>query len=184
MSFTRTARCFSLLLFGSFIMAACQLRSQESARLHAERSFVVHVDAPFDQAVPLFGPIGEREWAPDWSPHMIFPTDGSFPARGSVFTTGGKHGDEIWVLTGYDTQNGLVSYLVVLPGYLVTQIEIRLQGQGEKRTVAEVTYRRTALSAAGDHMVTHFVDNVSGHAAHWEHAINEALRKRRENAGH
>jgi hypothetical protein len=33
-------------------------------------------------------------------------------------------------------------------------------------------------------MVTHFVDNVSGHAAHWEHAINEALRKRRENAGH
>ncbi len=22
------------------------------------------------------------------------------------------------------------------------------------------------------------------HAAHWEHAINEALRKRRENAGH
>jgi hypothetical protein len=115
---------------------------------------------------------------------MIFPADGSSPAKGAVFTTSGKHGDEIWVLTGHDTQNGLVSYLVVLPGYLVTEIEIHVQKQDENKSSAEVTYRRTALSAEGNHMVTAFSENADGHAAHWERAINEALRERRENAGH
>jgi hypothetical protein len=183
-SFTKTPWFASLLLLGSAALVACELRSQESARLHAERSFVVHLDAPFVEAVPLFGPVGEREWALDWSPHMIFPADGSFPAKGSVFTTAGKHGDEIWILAGYDAQNGFVSYLVVLPGYLVTEIEIHVQKQGENKSSAEVTYGKTALSPGGNHMVAAFLENVDGHAAHWEHAINEALRKRRENAGH
>jgi hypothetical protein len=183
-SFTKTPWFVSLLLLGCAALVACELRSQESASLHAERNFVIHVDTPFDQTVPLFGPVGEREWALDWSPRMIFPADGSFPAKGSVFTTAGKHGDEIWILSGYDAQNGFVSYLVVLPGYLVTEIEIHVQKQGENKSSAEVTYRKTALSTEGHHMVAAFSENVDSHAAHWERAINEALRKRRENAGH
>jgi hypothetical protein len=182
-SFSKTPWFVSLLLLGCAALVALELRSQESARLHAERSFVVHLDATFVEAVPLFGPVGEREWALDWSPRMIFPVDGSFPAKGSVFTTGGKHGDEIWILTGYDTQNGFVSYLVVLPGYLVTEIEIHVQKQGENKSSAEVTYRKTALSAEGNYMVAAFSENVDSHAAHWERAINKALRKRKENAG-
>jgi hypothetical protein len=173
-----------LLLLGTAALVAGRPHSRESARLHAERSFAVHLDAPFDQTVPLFGPIGEREWAPDWSPRMIYPADGSFPAKGSVFTSSGKHGEEIWVLTGYDAQNGLISYLVVLPGYLVTEIEIHVKKQGETKSSAEVTYRKTALSPAGDEMVASFSENTGSHAEHWEHAISEALRKRRDNAGH
>lgn len=66
---------------------------------------------------------------------------------------------------------------------MVTEIEIRVQRQCENESVAEVTHRRTALSAAGNHFVSALRENAAGHAAHWEHAINVALGKRRENAG-
>ena len=180
----RTPWIVSLLLFGSAALVAAQLHSEEAPLLHAERSFAVHLDATPGQVFPLFGPIGEREWAPDWDPKMIFPADGSSPAKGSVFTTSDKDGEEIWLITGYDAQNGFISYLAVLPSRVVTEIEIRVQEQGENKSVAEVTHRRTALSAAGNHFVSALSENAAGHAAHWEHAINDALRKRRENAGH
>jgi hypothetical protein len=184
MPFLRTPWLVSLLLLGSAALVASQLRSQESTLLRAERSFAIHLDAAPRQVFPLFDPVGEREWALGWDPKMIFPADGSSPAKGSVFTTGDKDGDEIWVITGYEAQNGFISYLAVLPGQVVTEIEIRVQKQGENKSVAEVTHRRTALSAAGNHFVDALSENASSHAAHWEHAINEALRKRRENAGH
>jgi hypothetical protein len=113
-----------------------------------------------------------------------FSLDSSSPAKGSVFTTGDKDGDEVWVVTGYDAQNGFISYLAVLPGQVVTEIEVRVEKQGENKSVAEVTHRKTALSAGGNHLVNALSENAARHAAHWEHAINEALRKRRENAGH
>jgi hypothetical protein len=172
------------LLLGSAALAAFQLRSEEAPLLHAERSFTVHLDAAPGAAFPLFGPIGEREWAPGWDPRMIFPADGSSPARGSVFTTSDEDGEEIWVVTGYDAQSGFISYVAVLPGHVVTEIEVRVGKQGENKSIAEVTHRRTALAAAGNHFVSALSENAARHAAHWEHAINEALRKRRENAGH
>ena len=184
MSYRKTFLFVLLFLLGAATLVGGRPRSTESGRLHAERGFVIQLDAPLDQAVPLFGPVGEREWAPDWAPHMIYPADGSFPPKGSVFTSSGKHGEEIWILTAYDAQDGLISYLVILPGYLVTEIEIHVKKQGEKRSSAEVTYRKTALSEGGDDMVASFSQDAGSHAAHWEHAINEALRKRRGNAGH
>jgi len=174
---------FAPLLVGSAALAAFQPRSEEVPLLHAERSFTVHLDAAPGQVFPLFGPIGEREWAPGWDPRIIFPADGSSPAKGSVFTTSDKDGDEIWLVTGYDAQNGFISYVAVLPGSVVTEIEVRVQKQGESKSVAEVTHRRTALSPAGNHFVSALSENAARHAAHWEHAMNEALRKRRENAG-
>jgi len=184
MSFPKIRWSASLLLLGSAALIASQLRSEEASLLHAERSFTVHLDAAPGQVFPLFGPIGEREWAPGWDPKMIFPADGFCPEKGSVFTTSDEDGEEIWVVTGYDAQNGFISYVAVLPGHVVTEIEVRVQKQGENKSIAEVTHRRTALSAAGNHFVSALSENAARHAAHWEHAINEALRKRRENAGH
>ena len=184
MPFPNTSWFVSLLLLGSAALVASQLRSQEAALLHAERSFTVHLDAAPSQVFPLFGPIGEREWAPGWDPKMIFPADGTSPMKGSVFTTSDEDGEEIWVVTGYDAQNGFISYVAVLPGHVVTEIEVRVKKDGENKSIAEVTHRRTALSAAGNHMVNALSENAARHAAHWEHAINEALHKRRENDGH
>lgn len=184
MPIPRTPWLLSLSLLGSAALVASQLHSEEAPLLHAERSFTIRLDAAPGQVFPLFDPAGEREWAPGWDPKMIFPTDGSSPAKGSVFTTSDKDGQEIWVVTGYDAQNGFISYVSVLPGQVVTEIEVRVQKEGENKSVAEVTHSRTALSAGGSHFVRALSANAASHAARWEHAINEALRKRRENAGH
>jgi hypothetical protein len=182
MSFPRMPWVASLLLLGSAALIASQLRSEEPVLLHAECSFTVHLDAGPGQVFPLFGPIGEREWAPDWDPKMIFPAEGLSLAKGSVFTTSGADGEEIWLVTGCDAQNGFISYVAVRPGHVVTEIEVRVQKQGENKSIAEVTHRSTALSAAGNHLVKALPENAARHAAHWQHAINEALKKRRENA--
>jgi hypothetical protein len=181
MSATTAVWFLSPLLLCSAALAAFQLRSEEAPLLHAERRFAVHLDAAPDRAFPLFDPIGEREWAPNWDPKMIFPAVGSSPAKGWVFTTSDKDGDEIWVVTSYDAQNAFISYVAILPGQVVTEIEVRVQKQGENKSIAEVKHRRTALSQDGNHMVNALSENAAGHAAHWERAINEALRKRREN---
>jgi hypothetical protein len=181
MSSTRSHRFAMPLLAGFAVLAAGRLYSGEATPLHAERTFAVRLNATRSQAVPLFDPLGEREWSPSWNPKIIFPADGSSPTKGSVFTTSDKNGEEIWVVTDYDTPNGFIRYVAVLPGQVVTEIEIRVQKECENHSVAEVTHRRTALSAAGNHFVSALSENAAGHAAHWEQAINEALRKRREN---
>jgi hypothetical protein len=184
MSFPKIRSSASLLLLGSAALIASRLRSEEASLFHAERSFTVHLEAAPGQVFPLFGPLGEREWAPGWDPKVIFPADGSSPAKGSVFTTRDEDGEEIWVVTGYGAQNGFISYVDILPGSVVTEIEVRVQKQSENKSVAEVPHRRTALSAAGNHFVSALSENAARHPAHWGHAINEALRKRRENVGH
>jgi hypothetical protein len=157
-------------------------KTAESPRAHAEPSFVIHLQAPPAEVFPLFGPVAEREWPPQWSPRMIFPSDNSMPVAGAVFSTADEHGGQTWVLTAYDTQRGHIRYCIFLPGLLVTEIDIHLQKLGETQTSAEVLYRHTALSAEGDHLVTQIGKHHAAMGPHWEHAINEALRKRRENA--
>jgi hypothetical protein len=181
MPLAKTYRFPLLLLACTAVLAAGRLCSEETKLLHAERSFAVRLNAPPSQAIGLFAPVGEREWSPNWNPRMIFSNDGSSPAKGSVFTTSDQDGEQIWVVTDYDAQNGFIKYVTVLPGLMVTEIEIRVQEQCGDHSVAEVTHRRTALSPEGNHFVSALSENAAGHAAHWEHAINEALRKRKEN---
>jgi hypothetical protein len=54
-SFPRMPWVASLLLLGSAALIASQLRSQEPALLHPERSFTVHLDAAPGLVFPLQG---------------------------------------------------------------------------------------------------------------------------------
>ncbi len=173
---------FSSLVLLASAGIACAQNPAESARAHAEPSFVIHLQAPPAEVFPLFGPVGESEWSPQWVPHFISPPDGARIARGGVFSTTNEHGEQTWVLTAYDPQQRHIRYCIFLPGLLVTEIDIHLQKLGEAQTSAEVLYRHTALSAEGDRLVTRMGKHQAAMGPHWEHAINEALRKRRENA--
>jgi hypothetical protein len=81
MSFQRILRFTSLFLLGSAALVVSQLHSEEGPLVHAERSFVIHLDAAPNEVFPLFDPGGEREWAPGWDPKMVFPADGSSPRK-------------------------------------------------------------------------------------------------------
>jgi hypothetical protein len=143
-------------------------------------SFTLSLDAPAADALPLFGPIREAEWSPGWAPRFVHPPEGA-QRDGVVFTTttGSAARLQLWVLTEYDLAAGRVAYVVTEPGFLVTEIKVQVVPDGA-RCRATVTYRRSALDPAANHVV----DALDAHwtaaqGPHWEAAINAALARGR-----
>lgn len=164
------------------VPAAGAQKNSGTPRAHAERNFTIHLSAPPGDVFPLFGPLAEREWSPQWAPHFLSPVDCTGIARGAVFTTTDEHGEQTWVLTAYDPQEGHISYCIFWPGFVVSELDIRVRKSGSDASSVEVVYRHTALSPEGDALVPRLAEHHGAMGPHWEHAINEALRKRRQNA--
>ncbi len=144
------------------------------------QSFTIGLNGSVADVTPLFGPVREAEWAPDWSPRFIHPAQGA-QCEGVVFTTTSGHGKgRLWLLTTYDVRNGRVEYVVMTPALTANEIKIRVVPDGEQHCKATVTYRRSALVPEGNEEIA----KLDAHWAeeqrvHWETAINEALAKGR-----
>jgi hypothetical protein len=142
------------------------------------QSFTIALNGSVADVTPLFGPVREAEWAPDWSPRFIHPAQ-SIQREGVVFTTTNAHGkDRLWLLTTYDVRNGRVEYVVMTPALTTTEIKIRVVPDREQHCKATITYRRCALGPDGNEEVA----KLDAHWAqeqriHWAAAINEALAK-------
>ena len=142
------------------------------------QSFTIGLNGSVADVTPLFGPVREAEWAPDWSPRFIYPAQG-VQREGVVFTTSRGHGsDRLCLLTTYDVGNGRVEYVVVTPAFTANEIKIRVVPDGEQHSKATITYRRSALAPEGNDEVAkldaHWAERQR---SHWETAINEALAK-------
>src|SRR5437762_10369822 len=88
------------------------------------QSFTIVLNGSVSEVTPLFGPVHEAEWAPDWSPRFIHPVKGA-QREGVVFTTSSGDGrDRLWLVTTYDVRNGRVEYVVVTPAFTANQIKI------------------------------------------------------------
>jgi hypothetical protein len=148
---------------------------------HVSTSFAFTVNAPMQDAAPLFGPEGERAWAgDDWNPHFVFPV----PARdveGAVFTL--RHGDRtaVWVNTLFDLQAGRMQYVYVLADLLVTTIDVRLHAADARHTRVDVAYVRTALQPEANEQVAAMGEHDRKQAKVWEDAINAYLLRRAGN---
>jgi len=142
------------------------------------QSFTITLNGSVAGVTPLFGPVREAEWAPDWSPHFLHRAQG-VQREGVVFTTGPGHGrDRLWLLTTYDVRNGRVEYVVVTPGSTANEIKIRVVPDGEQHCKATITYRRSALTPEGNEEVAKLDEHwAEEQRIHWETAINEALAK-------
>ncbi len=129
---------------------------------------------PADEAFPLFGPLREREWEPEWNPVFIAPDDGSSCAEGTVFVVTGSP-DCVWVMTTYDQQRRRVRYVMVQPGRITSEVAVDVAETGPRSSSATVTYRRTALTAAGEAALDQFVREWPSWATQWETAVNRVL---------
>ena len=145
-------------------------------------SFTLALNAPVAEALPLFGPVREAEWSPDWAPQFIHPPEGA-QRDGVVFTT--RHGAaqriQLWVLTEYDAVAGRITYVVTEPEFLVTEIKIRVVPDGVDGAGcrATVTYRRSALDPSANPVVEHLDAHwAAAQRPHWEAAIRSALARR------
>jgi hypothetical protein len=136
------------------------------------QSFTIGLNGSVADVTPLFGPVREAEWAPDWSPRFIHPAQ-ALQREGAVFTTTSADGKN-----RYDPRNGRVAYVVMAPAFTANEIKIRVVPYGEQHSRATITYRRSALAPEGNDEVAkldaHWAERQR---SHWETAINEALAK-------
>jgi hypothetical protein len=148
---------------------------RDSALVQITRTMTLQLAADADRAFPLFGPVRESEWSPDWQPAFVVPAPGAQSAAGAVFTSGGTDSPVVWVMTDYDPAARIVRYVHTLQGHAVTQLWIEVREGSGHTSQADVTYRITALNDAGREFVTHFAGAFPGFKAHWEKAIGKAL---------
>lgn len=139
-----------------------------------QASIVLHLVAPPAAAFPLFDPVNETRWDPQWKPVLL----GSRVQQGLVFLTAGERGRAVWLLDRYEPQSYSLRY-VVTGEQILDQIDISLRGGGGDTSVATVTYTRTSLESSADEGVRHFARHFPLQAPHWEAAINGALTRGR-----
>src|SRR5438093_11037248 len=114
------------------------------------QSFTIALNGSVADVTPLFGPVREAEWAPDWSPHFIHPAQG-VQREGVVFTTTSGHGkDRLWLLMTFDVSNGQVEYVVMTPAFTASGVMVRVVPDVEQHCKATITYRRSALAPRGN----------------------------------
>jgi hypothetical protein len=139
------------------------------------RSYTIRADGQLDEVFSLFDPIGERKWAEDWNPTIIFPASGI--AQGAIFVTGKDGSESIWVITKFDKENCNIVYTSVTPNSRVSLIDILCEPNGANRTRARVTYTITALSENGNRYIDSFSkEHYDKWMTHWETAINHYLQ--------
>ena len=168
MDYRIAALVFCVVLPALAVLAAAPTRE------HAETSISFELPAPPSVALPLFGPVRESEWSPQWSPSFLYP---SIPSQivGAVFTTGEEGHQMIWTLARYDEAAFQVSYVIVWPGMCATKLDIELKPAPNGTSQATVTNRRTALSEPGDKYVKEFAAEFPSQREHWRHAISHRL---------
>jgi hypothetical protein len=165
----------TLALVLLFLLGLTQAQ-QAPALASAERSFAITLHAEPAPACEAFGPIQEKRWSPLWEPDFISWTGSKTDPDTAVFTTAGHAGGKLlWVMTAHDCKSGLVQYVNVNPGTVVTVIEIRCTALSKNETRATVTSRKTALSPGGNDAVQRFADHFALQGPHWEQAINGYL---------
>ena len=140
------------------------------------RSATISLPAPRDRVFPLFEPLGEKLWAHDWDPEMLYPASGE-TQEGAVFTT--QHDGEpvkIWTIIAHDPEQAHVRYFNVLPGSHTTVVDVRCEADDAAVTSAHVTYTLTALTPAGNaHLDSLTPPHYQDYIASWETAITHYL---------
>jgi hypothetical protein len=170
----------SLCFVSAFVLVAvtCAPAQQTPAGglLHARTEFKFTVNAPLEQAAPLFGANEERKWAHDWNPQFLHPQP-AHDEPGMVFQI--MHGQHTatWVNTEFDLAAGHIQYTYVLADAMATLIDIHLARDGAQRTAVNVVYERTALIPEANDHVKHFQEADERAAKEWQDAINEYLAK-------
>lgn len=141
---------------------------------HIERTGVVRVAAPLEQAFLFFTPDGERLWVPGWSPQYLHPHGG--PQReGAVFHTDADGEETLWMVTRFDPRAGLAEYVRVTPGSRFGTVSIRSVAESAAATAVHVTYRLTALSPEGNRVLDAFGAGFDAMMEEWASLVGAAL---------
>jgi hypothetical protein len=167
--------CAALFLLTATITSAdAQERAAPQELAHTRVEFRFMVNAPMEQAAPLFGANEERKWSPGWNPEFIYPQP-AHDQQGMVFRV--MHGEHTstWINSAFDLTAGHIQYSYVLNDAMATLIDIHLTRESAQKTAVTVVYERTALAPQANEHVQHFANGDEKAGKEWEEAINAYL---------
>lgn len=138
------------------------------------------------EVFPLLCPVLETEWCSGWHPRLVVSHSG-VAERDCVFITpdaaAGVNAEAIWTITEHDPSAGTTEMLKVTPGFLVIRLSIAVRDAGSDRCLADVTYRYTALSPAGEEFVSSMTESAYlAFMREWEDELNAYLERARMGA--
>ena len=126
------------------------------------------------EAIGLFTPEGERDWAPAWDPSYPEGTRSETP--GTVFIT--SHGDQdtVWVIHHIDRDRFTSAYTRHNIGNWAGTVQVRCTDRGLDGCVVAVDYDTTVLPG-GDPAILHHFEEASYGAmmVEWQTLITDAL---------
>jgi hypothetical protein len=134
----------------------------------------ITVEVPPEQAMTLFTPEGERQWADGWNPR--YPEPGRREGPGAVFTTSHGGRQTAWIMV--DHKPDAIRYARVAPGMTAGTVTVQVIDPRNDITHLRVSYDLTALSAAGQKWLETFAAHGEAELAAWSTEIAEALQAR------
>lgn len=147
------------------------------APVRVRHRYVQQLCASPSVVFPLLCPVREVEWVEGWQPHAVYSHSG-VAEPDCVFTTPEEGEEAVWVVTTHDPEHHRIAFVKVVPGVMVTQINIALQENEPGQSEAEVCYAYTALSAKGEAAVSQMTPQAYEQFMHrWEAALNDYLRR-------
>ena len=174
-----TALCaFALVaLFGGTVVStAAQTREDSRSNLvHTREEFSLVVNAPYDEAFPLFGAYEERKWAPGFDPQFLFPSS-PHDQQGMVFTTVQDGLPRVWTNTAFDAATGHVQYVYWIIDTMVARIDIHIENRGSRVTHVNIVYERTSLRPDANDLVVRMARADAHSGPHWAEMINGSLQ--------
>lgn len=144
------------------------------------QSFQFEAAASKADLFPLFGPVRETEWLPEWKPHFVYPPQGSNDAPGTVFITPGytPGSRRVWVMVQHDPIQGLAQYVVTQQDHSTAEIRVQVDSLNSSNSRITVSYRRTALVPEADEFVQDFTKSFASQREVWKSAIDRWIQSR------
>ena len=139
-------------------------------------SYEQTIHGTIEEIFPLYCPVREVEWCEGWNPKVVYSNSGVVEP-GCVFITEHDGHEATWYVTEYDIEKGRVEMIYLLPGVLITKLEITVKAISDKKTKATLTYSKTSLGAHGDHALKEFTKEYYDIMMDsWEKAMNHFLK--------
>jgi len=144
--------------------------------LVVQRTHRIALQGDADEVFALFGPVREADWAAGWDPELVSGDPEALEPGGVFRTRDPVRGTSIWLLSRLDPTRRRVEYVKTTPVSDLTQITITVAPEAASEARAEVTYRLTGLSPAGNEYVAGFTEpRYRELIDEWATAINHYL---------
>jgi hypothetical protein len=128
-----------------------------------------------DVVFPLFSPLGEKSWVPQWDPELLHPAGATWE-QGLVFRTNEESGDAIWVVSRLERSDHQVEYYRVECSRYVARIEVRCRAFSAAETEVQTAYEFIGLSEEGNRQIASMThDDYKKKMIRWQNWINEHL---------